>query len=224
MKEFIMFIIIFALALGTVVAISYKPNAPLRNEDIISHQLKTTDLEIYKITYFKGGKVFIRVVPKIHTKDVLLRYLETRKKTVEVLSNAQPDKTIDVTITFKRKYSVDKFKYFLQRYGLKATSYMYKSYPEGVCVFSAEIPEKSIKDLENNLKEKYKKRGYENLKLIDGVVSFRTRIQAKDLMKLQNDSMVLLVDPGPLEVYMENPNAEVFVTVDYIYPSYEKLS
>lgn len=155
---------------------------------------------------------------------MLLRYLETRKKTVEVLSNVQPDKTIDVTITFKRKYSVDKFKYFLQRYGLKATSYMYKSYPEGVCVFSAKIPEKSIKDLENNLKEKYKKRGYENVKLIDGIVSFRTRIQAKDLMKLQNYSMVLLVDPGPLEVYMENPNAEVFVTVDYIYPSYEKLS
>lgn len=67
-KKFIIFIIIFALALGTVVAISYKPNAPLRNEDIISHQLKTTDLEIYKITYFKGGKVFIRVVSKSYKR------------------------------------------------------------------------------------------------------------------------------------------------------------
>jgi hypothetical protein len=222
MRKIKLLVIGVAIIVSGAVAVGLDYNNPndnsnniLRNDDIVSYSLKNSDLESYKVTYFKGGKVFVKVAPKIYTKKDLLEYLEKRKKTVSYLSTMQPDRVVDVTITFNRKCSVEEYSAFLQKYGLKPTSYMYKSYPEGVGVFSAQIPEELIKGMEGQIKEKYN-----DFRLIDSVISFKTRVLAKDLVKLQKDSMVLMVDPGPVEVYVENSDAKIFVTVDYFYPSY----
>ena len=53
-----------------------------------------------------------------------------------------------------------------------------------------------------------------------GVILTMMRKQ-RSLHTVQRDPMVLLVDPGPLEIYVENPDAKIFVTVDYIYPNYD---
>lgn len=226
MRKFVILFVLIGAILGTALAYksnSYEPDFDLRNENVISQKVNHGDFESYKVTHFKGEKVFVRVFPAIFKKDDLIKYLEQRKRTSKYLSAKQPDRVVDVTITFNKKLSVEEFESFLGRYGLKATSFMYKSYPEGIGVFSSEVPRKLIKEMENDIKEGYIKHGYSDFKLIDGIVSFKTRVLAKDLIKLQNDPIVFLADSGPIEVYVENSDAEIFMAVDYIYPSYAKV-
>ncbi|MFO7967841.1 MAG: hypothetical protein R6U44_09620 [Archaeoglobaceae archaeon] len=226
MRRFIILFILIGAILGT--ALAYNPEMSksddiLQKTDVVSQQMNIKDLETYKVTNFKQGEVFVRAVPKISSKEDTQEYLDQRKETTKYLSTTQPERIVDVTVTLDRKHSVIEFEDLLEKHNLKPVNYMYKSYPEGVGVLSTEISDELINEMETDLKEEYKKQGCYDFRLIDGIVSFKTQIPAKDLVELQNDPIVFLADPGPLDVYTKNPDAEVFVAVDYIYPTYEKV-
>ena len=216
MRKFATLVLLFAV-LG--IAVAYNSGKNLLNEEMISQQTKVKDLETYKVTYFKEGKVFARVSPKISKKEGLANYVAERRKAIEFLSAKRPSRLVYITVTFNKPLSVEEFKNFLKKYNLEAMNYMYKSYPEGIGVFSTDVPDSLIADMENKLKEKY---GNE-FRLIGDIVSFKTVMPARNLTKLQSDVRVFLVDPGPLEVYLDNPHSEVIAAVDYIYTSYEAL-
>lgn len=193
-------------------------NDILNKGNIVSQELKKNEIESYKTTHFKDNKVFIRVHPEISDGSTLTKYVNQRTATLKYLSNTHGDTIVDAVITFNDKYPMEAYRSFMNSYGLEELSYMYNSYPEGMGVLSNETPTKLIKQTEENIG-----RNYTDFKLIDKIVSVKTRIHAKDLLRIQSDKRVFLVDAGPEDVYRENSNKEIRTTIDYIYPVYIKF-
>lgn len=216
MKKFLAAVLLIGMLIS-ITAVSAKSDV-LRKEDIVGEELRKNEVESYRITHFKGDKVFVRVYPEISGKGELLKYVNKRIATIKYLSSTRGDTAIDAVITFNDKYPIEAYKSFMEQYALKELSYMCQSYPEGTGVLSNEIPVKTIEEIEKDIG-----RNYKEFRLIDGVASVKTRIPAKDLLRIQNDPKVFLIDAGHVDVYKDNPNKEIRVAIDYIYPVYAKL-
>lgn len=212
------------LMLGTAIvgasAMVIDRGEPLYKEEITKEEIRNKELETYKITQFKDNNIFIRTHFNITTKDELTRYKKTRIAALINLSqNLPPETSMSAVITFKDRLSTDEYSNFVDKHKLKAVNYMYTSYPEGTGVFSSEVPSEAIIATEKEIKKTMDK----NFKLIDRISSVKTQISAKDLMKIQNDPQVFLVDVGPEEIYTENQNKVIHISMDYLYPVYSKV-
>ena len=217
-------ILVLLLLLGIVIvsasSMVYDHGELFRKEDMIKGEIRKGDLETYKITQFNNNNIFVRVCPDIKTLSDLINYKKNRTATQNYISrHLNPDTPVDVVITFNDSLSTKEYNSFMKKYGLRAENYMYKSYPEGTGVYSSEIPYEEIIAAEKAIQ---KTKGSE-FKLVDKIVSVRTQIPAKDIMQVQKDPQVFLADVGPKDIYQENPNSKIRMTMDYLYHVYSKL-
>ncbi len=207
--------------IGIVVAsmaITFGKSDALHKDNIVAQEINKGEVELYKITHFTDNRVFVRVKPEITERDDLLRYMKQRLATLNYLASMQNNREVDAVIIFKTELTPDEYRSFMEQYGLTELNIMFKSYPEGIGVLSSEISAEKVREIEERIGQNY--RGF---KLIDSIVSVKTRIPARDLMKIQKDNRVFLVDAGPLEVYAKHSDKEVRVATDYIYTEYAKF-
>lgn len=220
MKKILITVLLIGIAIVGASAMVIDKEGPFHKEEITKEEIRNKELETYKITQFKNNNVFVRTRFNITTKDELIMYKKTRVATLINLSQKLlPETPVSAVITFKNKLSLEEYISFENMYKLKAVNYMYSSYPEGTGVFSSDVPGESIVASE---KEIQKNMG-ENFKLIDQISSVKTQIPTKDLMKIQNDPRIFLIDVGPEEIYTENQNKVIQISMDYLYPVYSKV-
>lgn len=219
-KIFITVLLMIGIVIMGASAMVIDKGEPFHKEEMTKEEIRNKELETYKTTQFNNNTVFVRTRFNITTKDELIRYKKNRIETLINLSqNLLPETHVNAVITFKDKLSTEEYSSFVKMYKLKAVNYMYSSYPEGTGVFSSDVPGEAIVATEKEMK----KNMGENFKLIDQISSVKTQIPIKDLMKIQNDPRIFLVDVGPGEIYTENQNKAIHISMDYLYPIYSKV-